>query len=142
MSRLIKVALKHPLEFQYQNCEQASIASGLQTEVFSSDQTNFAVIYIYDVYLRVSFDLYFSLCVLQIKTIGFTHFGLYMQDYGGPIGFRIITRHPKWLEWQIVQNANAYEIGFTSAWDGLRALWNNRTPETEKALYRFFNLKG
>jgi pimeloyl-ACP methyl ester carboxylesterase len=76
-----------------------------------------------------------------LKTIGFTHFGLYMQDYGGPIGFRIITRHPEWLEWQIVQNADAYEIGFTSAWDGLRALWNNRTPETEKALYGFFQLE-
>ena len=73
-----------------------------------------------------------------LKTIGFTHFGLYMQDYGGPVGFRIITRHPEWLEWLIVQNTNAYEIGFTSAWDGLRnALWKNRTPETEAPLYGF-----
>jgi hypothetical protein len=45
MSRLIKVPLKHSLEFQYQNWEQASIASGLQTEIFSGDQMNFAVIY-------------------------------------------------------------------------------------------------
>ena len=51
-----------------------------------------------------------------LKAIGFTYFGLYMQDYGGPIGFGIITRHPEWLEWLIIQNANAYEIGFTSAW--------------------------
>src|SRR6188472_262332 len=75
-----------------------------------------------------------------LKTIGFTHFGLYMQDYGGPVGFRIITRHPEWLEWLIIQNANAYEIGFTSAWDGLRALWKNRTPETEEPLYGFLQL--
>jgi len=73
-----------------------------------------------------------------LKTIGFTHFGLYMQDYGGPVGFRIITRHPEWLEWLIVQNTNAYEIGFTSAWDGLRnALWKNRTPESEAPLFGF-----
>jgi hypothetical protein len=45
MSRLIKVPLKHSLEFQYQNWKQASIASGLQTEIFSGDQMNFAVIY-------------------------------------------------------------------------------------------------
>jgi pimeloyl-ACP methyl ester carboxylesterase len=77
-----------------------------------------------------------------LKTIGFTHFGLYMQDYGGPVGFRIITRHPEWLEWLIIQNANAYEVGFTTAWDGLRALWKNRTPETEKALYGFLQLEG
>jgi pimeloyl-ACP methyl ester carboxylesterase len=76
-----------------------------------------------------------------LKTIGFTHFGLYMQDYGGPVGFRIITRHPEWLEWLIIQNTNAYEIGFTSAWDGLRnALWKNRTPETEAPLYGFLQL--
>jgi pimeloyl-ACP methyl ester carboxylesterase len=76
-----------------------------------------------------------------LKVIGFTQFGLYMQDYGGPIGFRIITRHPEWLEWLVIQNANAYEIGFTSAWDGLRyALWKNRTSETEAPLYGFLQL--
>jgi hypothetical protein len=26
-----------------------------------------------------------------------------VQDYGGPVGFRIVTRHPDWLEWLIVQ---------------------------------------
>jgi pimeloyl-ACP methyl ester carboxylesterase len=77
-----------------------------------------------------------------LKAIGFTHFGLYMQDYGGPVGFRIITRRPEWLEWLIIQNTNAYEIGFTSAWDGLRnALWMNRTPEAEAPLYGFFQLE-
>ena len=76
-----------------------------------------------------------------LKKIGFTHFGLYMQDYGGPVGFRIISLHPDWLEWLIIQNSNAYEIGFTSAWDGLRnALWKNRTLETEKPLYGFLQL--
>jgi pimeloyl-ACP methyl ester carboxylesterase len=77
-----------------------------------------------------------------LKTIGFTHFGLYMQDYGGPVGFRIMTRHPEWLEWLIIQNTNTYEIGFTSAWDGLRnALWKNRTPEAEAPLYGFLQLE-
>jgi pimeloyl-ACP methyl ester carboxylesterase len=70
--------------------------------------------------------------------IGFTHFGLYLQDYGGPIGFRIITRRPAWLEWLIIQNTNAYDVGFTAAWDGLRhSYWINRTPETEKPLEAF-----
>jgi hypothetical protein len=48
------------------------------------------------------------------------HFGLYVQDYGGPVGFRIVARHPDWLDWLIIQNSNAYEVGFTSAWDGFR----------------------
>src|SRR5215831_10209774 len=70
--------------------------------------------------------------------VGFTRFGLYAQDYGGPVGFRIVTRRPDWLEWLIIQNTNAYEVGFTAAWDGLRgAYWKGRTPENEKPLEAF-----
>ena len=76
-----------------------------------------------------------------LKSIDFTHFGLYMQDYGGPVGFRIISRHPNWLDWLIIQNSNAYEVGFTKAWDGFRnALWKNRTSETEAPLAAFLQL--
>lgn len=73
-----------------------------------------------------------------LKKKGYTRFGLFMQDYGGPVGFRILQRNPDWLEWLIIQNTNAYEVGFTPAWDGFRnALWKNRTPETEKPLMAF-----
>jgi pimeloyl-ACP methyl ester carboxylesterase len=84
-----------------------------------------------------TFDRLSEIIESFLKKIGFTHFGLYMQDYGGPVGFRIISLNPDWLEWLIIQNANAYEIGFTSAWDGLNALWKNRTSETEKPLCGF-----
>jgi pimeloyl-ACP methyl ester carboxylesterase len=67
---------------------------------------------------------------LRLK--GFDHYGLFVQDYGGPVGFRIVGRRPEALDWLIIQNTNAYEVGFTPAWGGLRnALWVNRTPETE-----------
>jgi pimeloyl-ACP methyl ester carboxylesterase len=66
---------------------------------------------------------------------GFDRFGLYAQDYGGPVGFRIVTRKPEALDWLIIQNTNAYEVGFTAAWAGLRdALWHRRTPENEAAV--------
>jgi pimeloyl-ACP methyl ester carboxylesterase len=79
-----------------------------------------------------------------LETIGFTGpMGIYMQDYGGPVGNRIIGRHPEWLEWQVIQNSNAYEEGFTAAWDGIRhALWVNRSAETEAALLPFLELDG
>ena len=68
----------------------------------------------------------------------FTRYGLFVQDYGGPVGFRIAGRHPEALQWLIVQNSNAYEEGFTAAWDGFRgALWQNRSPETERPLAAF-----
>jgi pimeloyl-ACP methyl ester carboxylesterase len=42
-----------------------------------------------------------------LEETGFHPFGLYHQDYGGPIGNRIVGRHPDWLEWQVIQNSNA-----------------------------------
>lgn len=77
---------------------------------------------------------------------GFDHYGLFVQDYGGPVGFRIVGRNPQALDWLIIQNSNAYEVGFTPAWDGFRgALWKNRSPETEKPLAGFLthdSIKG
>ena len=74
-----------------------------------------------------------------LTQVGFTGpMGIYMQDYGGPIGNRIIAKHPDWLLWQIIQNANTYEEGFTAAWDGIRhALWVDRSPATEAPLEGF-----
>lgn len=75
-----------------------------------------------------------------LEKMGYTRFGFYAFDYGGPVGFRIFKRNPSWLEWLIIQNTNAYEIGFTPAWEGFRnALWKNRTPETEKPLMAFLD---
>jgi pimeloyl-ACP methyl ester carboxylesterase len=90
-----------------------------------------------------TFDRLAEVVERWLAQIGFTRFGLFMQDYGGPIGFRILTRHPEWAEWLILQNSNAYEVGFTPAWDGLRnALWKNRSPEAEQALLPFLSLEG
>lgn len=73
-----------------------------------------------------------------LERVGFTKFGMYVQDYGGPIGFRIVGRHPEWLEWLIIQNTNAYEIGFTALWEGLRsAYWIDRSEKNEKAIGAF-----
>ena len=69
---------------------------------------------------------------LQAK--GFHRYGMYVQDYGGPVGFRIMTHQPDALEWLIIQNTNAYEVGFSEAWAGLRTkYWLDRSPENEAA---------
>src|SRR5215510_2426159 len=70
-----------------------------------------------------------------LRQKGFDRYGLFAQDYGGPVGFRIVGRRPEVLEWLIVQNSNAYEVGFTPAWDGFRkALWLDRSAENEQPL--------
>jgi pimeloyl-ACP methyl ester carboxylesterase len=73
-----------------------------------------------------------------LKAKGFDHYGLYVQDYGGPVGFRIVGRDRKKLDWLVIQNSNAYEVGFTAVWDGLRgALWKDRSAATEEPLKGF-----
>jgi pimeloyl-ACP methyl ester carboxylesterase len=85
-----------------------------------------------------TFDRLSEITEAFLKDRGFDHYGLFVQDYGGPVGFRIVMRHPEALDWLIIQNTNAYEIGFTSAWDGFRGgLWKNRSPETERLLSAF-----
>ena len=54
-----------------------------------------------------------------LKKVGFTRFGLYLQDYGGPVGFSIATRRPDWLEW-----LNKYERLRSRLCDGLG--WSTR----------------
>jgi pimeloyl-ACP methyl ester carboxylesterase len=68
---------------------------------------------------------------------GFNRYGLFIQDYGGPLGFRLIDSKPDALEWLIIQNANAYEVGFTPAWEGLKAQWKSRSREVEEQLLGF-----
>jgi pimeloyl-ACP methyl ester carboxylesterase len=81
-----------------------------------------------------SFDKISEIVEHFLAAKGFDKFGLYLQDYGGPVGFRILTRKPEVLEWLIIQNTNAYEIGFSEAWGGLRnALWLDRSEANEAA---------
>jgi pimeloyl-ACP methyl ester carboxylesterase len=46
-----------------------------------------------------------------VSQIGLQSFILYMQDFGGPVGFRMAVRHPDWIHGLIIQNANAYREG-------------------------------
>ena len=45
------------------------------------------------------------------QRLGLSKFTIYMQDFGGPVGFRIAVKHPGWISGLIIQNSNAYEEG-------------------------------
>jgi pimeloyl-ACP methyl ester carboxylesterase len=51
---------------------------------------------------------------------------LYMQDYGGPVGFRMALAHPERVEALIVQNAVAHDAGLGASWKARRAFWADR----------------
>jgi pimeloyl-ACP methyl ester carboxylesterase len=49
----------------------------------------------------------------QLKIDKYT---FYLHDYGGPVGFRIMSAHPQQLQALIIQNANAYKEGLGAKW--------------------------
>src|SRR5207237_123328 len=51
---------------------------------------------------------------------------LYMQDYGGPVGFRMALAHADRVEALIVQDAVAHNEGLGANWKSRRAFWADR----------------
>lgn len=60
------------------------------------------------------------------ETLGLTHYNLYMQDYGGPVGFRLALAHPERVQALIVQDAVAHNSGLGENWNPRRAFWADR----------------
>lgn len=77
-----------------------------------------------------------------IDYLGLKKINLYMQDYGGPIGFRIATNRPQLIQSLIIQNANAYNEGLGEALGPLVAYIQNPNAETEKAARGFLSLEA
>lgn len=67
------------------------------------------------------------------EALGLPHYTLYMQDYGGPVGFRIALAHPERIQALIVQDAVAHNEGLGANWATRRAFWADR-PANEEAL--------
>lgn len=66
-----------------------------------------------------------------VEEVGLDRFGLYVQDYGAPVGFRLAQRRPEKIEALIVQNAVAYEEGLGENFGVVKAIWKDRNPKTE-----------
>ena len=66
-------------------------------------------------------------------SIGLSRYTLYMQDYGGPVGFRIAIAHPERVEALIIQDAVSHDEGLGPAWKTRRAFWADRAAN-ESAL--------
>ena len=67
------------------------------------------------------------------QTLGLSYYTLYMQDYGGPVGFRMALAHPERVQALIVQDAVAHNEGLGANWATRRAFWADR-PANEEAL--------
>ncbi len=70
-------------------------------------------------------------------------YALYVQDYGGPIGFRLATAHPDRVTAIVVQNAVAHLDGLDEKrWAGPRAYWADRAKYEEQYRQRLTSGDG
>ena len=74
-----------------------------------------------------TFDRFAAIINRFGEAIGLSRYSLYMQDYGGPVGFRMAMAHPEKIEALIVQNAVAHNEGLGPGWKVRRAFWADRT---------------
>jgi pimeloyl-ACP methyl ester carboxylesterase len=65
------------------------------------------------------------------ERLGINHYVLYMQDYGGPVGFRLAIAHPERVDGFIIQNAVAHEEGLGPLWQKRREFWADRVANED-----------
>jgi len=76
-----------------------------------------------------------------LDQLGLKSYILYMQDYGGPVGFRLFAEKPEQVKGFIIQNANAYIEGVGDLpKQALGPLWENRNTKTEAPAKEFLSL--
>jgi pimeloyl-ACP methyl ester carboxylesterase len=77
-----------------------------------------------------------------IDALGLKKFSLYVQDYGGPVGFRIAVGRPGLIQSIIVQNANAYNEGLGDALKPLVAYIQEPGESTIGPVKNFLTIDG
>jgi pimeloyl-ACP methyl ester carboxylesterase len=80
-----------------------------------------------------TFDHYAEIMDQFTDALGLSRYTLYMQDYGGPVGFRMALAYPERIEALIVQDAVAHNEGLGANWKMRRAFWADRAAN-ENAL--------
>ena len=66
------------------------------------------------------------------EALGLSRYTLYMQDYGGPVGFRMALTHPERVQALIVQDAVAHNEGLGANWATRREFWADRAANEER----------
>ncbi|MDQ7995574.1 MAG: alpha/beta hydrolase [Luteibacter sp.] len=76
-----------------------------------------------------------------LEQMGLSRYSLYLHDYGGPVGFRLMTAHPDRVEALIVSNANAYTEGLGKKWERIAQFWE-RPDANEDVVDAFLSEKA
>ena len=76
------------------------------------------------------------------QALGLARYTLVMQDYGGPVGFRLAIAQPERLDALIVQNAVAHEDGLGPLWKTRREFWADRRTHEAALRENFFSFEA
>lgn len=72
------------------------------------------------------------------QQVGAKNYVLYMQDFGGPVGFRLAVKHPERVRGMIIQNATLHGEGWNpDVVKQFAPFWKERNAETEKPIRAF-----
>jgi pimeloyl-ACP methyl ester carboxylesterase len=74
--------------------------------------------------------------------LGLNNYVLLMQDYGGPVGFRVALTHPERVRAIIIQNAVSHEQGLSPLWEARRKYWADPSRELEALKANFTSLEA
>jgi pimeloyl-ACP methyl ester carboxylesterase len=74
--------------------------------------------------------------------LGITNYVLFMQDYGGPVGFRMALAHPERVRAIIIQNAVSHEQGLSPLWEARRKYWADPAQELENLKANFTSFEA
>ena len=76
------------------------------------------------------------------QALGLSRYTLYMQDYGGPVGFRMVLAHPERVQALIVQDAVSHNEGLGVNWVTRRAFWADRPANEENMRKNLLSLEA
>lgn len=68
------------------------------------------------------------------EVLKLNRFGIYVFDYGSPVGLRLATKHPERVTAIITQNGNAYLEGLSAGWNPIRKYWQEPNQVNRDAL--------
>lgn len=60
------------------------------------------------------------------NALGLRRYVLFMQDYGAPVGMRMVLMRPDTIRALVFQNGNIYEDGLGAMWGRRKPYWANR----------------
>jgi pimeloyl-ACP methyl ester carboxylesterase len=71
------------------------------------------------------------------EAVGLKRYGIYVFDYGAPVGFRLALAYPERVTAIVSQNGNAYAEGLSQGWNPIQKYWKDPTDANRAALRDF-----